>query len=80
MNAQKKIGVAALAMMLSATTGGVLAENSSDKSDRESCMQEAEEAGMVNEDDVSAYIDQCLEELRIRNGRVEPDYDEGLDF
>lgn len=51
-------------VFLSMSMGGqVLAQEGQELTDREYCEQEAEQAGMVDPDDIRDYVEQCIAEI-----------------
>ena len=72
MKINKSIYVTALMSILMLTVNGIaLAKDPLEMSDKESCEQEAKEAGMsvgtVNDKDLQDFIAQCLKEIREQN-------------
>jgi len=63
----KKLACLSILVVFSLLGGAVVAEEAPDMSDQELCELEAEEAGMMSEDDILDYVEQCLEEFRHQN-------------
>jgi len=73
MKMQKSIWVVGLVTaLLMVNSGAVLAQetpetNDTQMSDTQYCESEAEQAGMVSQDDIHEYVSQCLEEIRVQD-------------
>lgn len=66
-------------LLLLAGQGVAQAESEMDMSDREYCEQEAEQAGMIDAQDVMNYVAQCLDELKQMESDPESDDGHGDD-
>ena len=64
MKMQKSMLAAVVSLLLWAGQGVALAENEAEMSDQQYCEQEAEQAGMMDAQDIKDYVVQCLAELK----------------
>jgi len=63
----KNAALSAWLVLSLAASGIALAQEEPEMSNQALCELEAEEAGMMNEDDIRDYVEQCLNELRQQN-------------
>lgn len=63
MDIKKLTGLSAVVVFSLMLGGGVLAQDQPEVTDQELCQMEAEEAGMMDENDIHDYVEQCLDEL-----------------